>query len=501
MFGTLLGGFALLLSLSQPIESAPQKQSAQSSRSALIFDQDTRLDCNNLEMFIYNDGNFAYDNANILTKTDGLYYPRGTKKTVVYSAGIWVGAKVNGEVRLAISEYGTEFVPGPMLNGTHQPDNASFRVYKINRNDNDATNPDYTNWPVDQGAPIDENGDPLILGDQMTWSVFNDADLSNHNIDAGSTLPLGLEIQHTGFGLNRNGPLANVYYLKYKLINKGGHNLEDAYVSIWADPDLGDPSNDLVGCDTMLSLGYCYNEGPDATYGANPPAVGFDLFQGPIVPAEPTDSALVNGTWRHGFKNLGMTSFNKYINGTDPANSVETYGYMRGLVKDPISGLMVPMVNPISDMVTNYAVSGNPVNQTGWIDVAAADRRLMLSAGPFNMAPGDTQEVVVAVLVGQGSSALNSISQLFVSDYIVQSSYDADFLFTSVSDCGDLDESGDANLTDVMHLLNYLFAHAPAPIDPDDADVNCDGLIRITDCVYLVNYIFLGGNAPCAACE
>ncbi|MBK7091134.1 MAG: hypothetical protein IPH59_05360 [bacterium] len=122
-----------------------------------------------------------------------------------------------------------------------------------------------------------------------------------------------------------------------------------------------------------------------------------------------------------------MSSFNKYINGTDPASPVETYGYMRGLVKDPISGQMVPMVNPSTGMTTKFAVSGDPVNQIGWVDAAAADRRLMLSAGPFNMAPGDTQEVVVAVVVAQGSNPINSISALKAASVTAQTTYDLGF--------------------------------------------------------------------------
>ncbi len=490
-----------LLFLVQSIESAPPKTQYINPKSALFLDDDTRLDCNNLEMFVYNDGNFAYDNANVLGKSDGLYYPIGTKKTVIYAAGIWIGAKVNDQVRLAIAEYNSEFTYGPMLNGTFQSDHDHFKVYKINRYDNALNNPDYANWPEDQGAPVDGSGNPLLLGDQMTWSSFNDADPIYHNNNAGSTLPLGIEIQHSTFGFTRSGPLGNVYFLKFKIINKGGNNLQDAYVSIWADPDLGNPSDDLVGCDTLLGLGYCYNDGADATYGPNPPAVGFDFLLGPAVPALPTDSALINGTWRHGFKNLGMTSFNKYINGTDPAIWIESYGYMRGLVKDPISGQMVPMINPTNNLVTTYAVSGNPVDQFGWIDDVASDRRLMLSSGPFNMAPGDTQEVVAAVLIGQGTSPLSSITELIASDDVIQAAFDSNFQFTSTSDCGDLDLSGDVNLTDVVYLLGYLFANGPAPVDPADADVNCDGRIRITDCVYLINYIFLGGEAPCAACD
>ncbi len=416
-----------LLLLVQPIESAPPRTPIKGPQTALILDQDTRLDCNTLEMFVYNDGNFAYDHANVLGKTDGLYYPRGTTKTVIYSAGIWVGAKVSGDTRLAIAEYNSEFGYGPMVNGSPLPDDSRFRVYKVRHTDNDATNPDYANWPVDQGAPVDENGDPLILGDQMTWSVFNDADPPLHDNNAGSTAPLGIEIQHSTFGYTRSGPLGNVYFLKFKIINKGGNNLQDAYVSIWADPDLGDPSDDLVGCDTILGLGYCYNEGEDATYGANPPAVGFDFLQGPIVPGLPTDTAFVSGEARPGFRNLKMVSFNKYINGTDPTVSWETYGYMRGLVKDPYTGQMVPMINPTNSQVTNYAVSGNPVIQTGWIDEAASDRRLMLSSGPFNMAPGDTQEVVAAVLVGQGSGPINSITVLQQTDSQVQAAYNGNF--------------------------------------------------------------------------
>ncbi|MBK7091135.1 MAG: hypothetical protein IPH59_05365 [bacterium] len=199
-------------------------------------------------------------------------------------------------VRLAIAEYSSEFVPGPMEGGTFSPDNFDFRVYKIQDGDTPASNPDYANWPVDQGAPVDENGDPLVTGDQMTWSVFNDANPDGHINDAADTQPLGLEIQQTTFGYARGGALGNTYIIKYKIINKGGNNLEDTYVSIWVDPDLGSASDDLVGCDTLLSLGYCYNEGLTNRYGAAPPAVGFDFFPGPIVPAEP--KRFCSGEWK-----------------------------------------------------------------------------------------------------------------------------------------------------------------------------------------------------------
>jgi hypothetical protein len=113
-----------------------------------------------------------------------------------------------------------------------------------------------------------------------------------------------------------------------------------------------------------------------------------------------------------------MTSFNKYINGTDPHSPIESYNYMQG---DSISG--APLVSPDGD-TTTFMHPGDPVTGEGWIDVAADDRRFMMSTGPFDMMPGDTQEIVAAILVGQGNNRLESISKLKEHDQAVQLVYD-----------------------------------------------------------------------------
>lgn len=398
----------------------------QGSRTALIFDTVTWLNANSLEMVVYNNGNFAYDNANVgfAKKTDGLYYPRGTKKTVIYSAGLWLGAKVNNSVRIAMAEYSSEFVPGPMKNGTYQNDKAAFKVYKVKRGDTDETNPDYRDWPADQGAPVDSLGNPAILGDQFLWSVCNDANPTQHTNNSASTLPLGVEVQQSTFAYARGGALGNTIFMKFKFINRGGNTLDSAYVSLWADPDLGDAGDDLVGCDTALSLGYCYNSGADQIYGAAPPAVGFDFFQGPIVPGEPDDSAFAFGVWNKGKKKLGMTAFSKYINGEDPQAASEVYLFMKGYRK--LSGQMVPAVDPNGD-TTTFVFAGDPQTQEGWLDILPNDRRFMMTSGPFTMAPGDSQEVVAAVMVGQGGNALSSIGSLKLVDRRAQAVFDLNF--------------------------------------------------------------------------
>ena len=411
---------ALLTSVAWGVSSQTGKM--QSSQISLTRDRTTFLDINELLCFVYNDGNFAYDNANFLGKTDGLYFPRGTNKTIIYAGGIWFGARVDGEVRTVVAEFGSEFAPGNMENGTFVSDKPDFKVYKITRGDTPETNADMANWPADQGAPVDDEGNPVLLGDQMCWSVYNDADPARHNIDAGSSDPLGLEIQQSTFAYGRTGALGQVIFMKFLIINEGGNTLEDTYVSLWADPDLGGSSDDLVGCDTILSLGYCYNDATvDNTYGVAAPAVGYDFFQGPIVEGDAGDSAKFMGEWVYGMKNLPMTSFNKYKNGTDPHSSTEAYYYMQGLT---LTGN--PLVDP-NDDTTTYIHAGDPVTGEGWLDGSSADRRYMMTSGPFTMMPGDTQEVVAAIVVGQGADRLSSITAMKTNDLQAQTVFDLNF--------------------------------------------------------------------------
>ena len=388
-----------------------------------IIDNNTSVDVNNISMFVTNHGSIAYDLPN---SASGLFFPKGTSKTAVYAAGLWVGAKVrggDGTPQVTVGEYSQEYGAG-VMNADGSPaseGDSRFRVYKIDRGITDTE--DYLNWPAGDGAPVDSAGNPALIGDQTLWAVYNDADSTKHTNDAGNSDPLGLEVQQTVFGFARQEPLGNMVFVKWKFINKGKNFLDDTFVSVWSDPDLGGAGDDLVGCDTTLSLGYCYNAtNEDELYGSAPPAVGFDFFQGPIVPS-PGDTASVSGKLIPGYRNLPMTSFNKYINGTDPGSPVESYNYMNGLLPNGD-----PYEYPAnSGNETKFFHSGDPVAGTGDRDDNPSDRRLMLSSGPFTMAPGDTQEVVVAIIVSQGSDRLSSIGLLKQYDAQAQAVFDLNF--------------------------------------------------------------------------
>lgn len=363
-----------------------------------IFDQDDHMDVNDLDMIVTNHGSLAYD---LIQGTGGLVYPKGSGKSPLYAAGIWIGAKVNGATRVALGEYSQEFWPGPMSGGTYQPDQAAYHNFAF-----DASNPlspqDQTDYAL-QGGPLDLSANPLLLGDATIWSVFNDANPLLHvNLD-GSTAPLGVEVQQTVCAYAQVGALSRTVFVKWKLTAKGSDTLDSAYVSIWCDPDLGGPTDDLVGCDTTLGLGYAYNAtNADAVYGSAPPALGIALIRGPVV----SPSAGVYDT-------LGMTSFVRYVNGTDPNTAEEAYLYMKGMQKD---GTPMHVLDDPQQPTTPFAVSGlspgSPSSVTNWVDSNSGDRRMMLSTGPFTLAPGEFQEVVFAIAVGQGANRLASITSL-----------------------------------------------------------------------------------------
>jgi hypothetical protein len=413
----LLGSWVGAARAAGPVDGPRQAQPARSSIIEL-----RQIDVNNIAMFVSNTGSFAWDKG---TGNAGLEFPKGTHKTAVFAAGLWLGAEVGGAVRVAVAEYSDEYGPGTILpsGAPDDPNKAEYKVYKLNRTyataaERDAALADYEAGAEIHGAPdvsVQADGSLNILGDQMLWAVYNDADPANHTNRAGSTSPLGIEVQQTTFAFNRVGALGNTIFLRYIFINKGTNTLENMFVSQWSDPDLGGFTDDLVGCDVPRSLGFCYNAtNADGQYGANPPAVGYDFFKGPVVGGTP----------------LPMSSFNKYINGTDPNTAQKTYNYMKGL--DPDGN---PVINPVTGQVTTFFVSGDPVTGSGWLDSSPDDRRLMLSAGPFTMAPGDTQEVVAAIVLAQSTSQenarLKSITLLRCADDEAQTAFDLDFQIPS----------------------------------------------------------------------
>lgn len=66
---------------------------------------------------------------------------------------------------------------------------------------------------------------------------------------------------------------------------------------------------------------------------------------------------------------------------------------------------------------------------------------------------------------------------------------------------GDCDASGQVDISDVVALVNYIFANGRIIVPKTVADSDCSAQVDISDAVYLINYIFGGGGAPCSLCS
>jgi hypothetical protein len=294
---------------------------------------------------------------------------------------------------------------------------------------NPSANPDYVNWPVADGAPVDAGGNPLLLGTTTAWAVFNDFAQSLHDAALGST-PMGVEVQMTAWAYDHADVLGDMVFFKFRLINKSGKEVTDAYAAFFADIDIGDAIN-LVGCDSTLGLGYAYKTASDFLYGSNPPAVGCGLLQGPIVPA-PGNTATVSGRKLANFRNLPMTfpRIDKHVEAFhEPRTAQEAYYLTRGL---DLTGQ--PLINPLTTEPTMYYFSGDPVVGTGWVDTVAEDKRILLSCGPFTFADGDTQEVACVIMTAQGQTGLESVQLLKQNDLAAQMAYENLFKITDVAE-------------------------------------------------------------------
>jgi len=369
------------------------------------YDRDTWFDINRIRMAVTNRGLFC-----VSDDFGAFEYPKGTGKIAIFTAGLWMIGYVGNELRGVIADYGTEWGPGIMRDGTFVLDNPDFMVYKVTNGD-EAENPDFRHWMdkgANFGAPVDNNGRPVVFGDQTLWTVFNDANPALHSDGTGSTRPLGVEVRMTVFGYDRNDPVGDAVFIKWNVQNKGQNFIRDAYIAVWSDVDLGDAFNDLVGCDPERNLGYCYNaDEKDKFYSVPNASIGFDILKGAVDE---------NGN------QLYMTSFVKYISGTDPRYIREAYNNAAGL-----GARGNQIIDPVTNLPTRYWTNGDPVSREGWIDTAPADRRLSLGTGPFNLAPGDEQEIIFAIIGAEGTNRHYAIQNLRYNDFYVQRFYDFDF--------------------------------------------------------------------------
>ena len=419
--------------------------------------QDVFMQGNNINTVFRTNGIFNYDFVSFPASDAGFVWPvtAPTRMTADFATGIWIGAKVGPqrELRLAASFYASHYSPGNIpVTGQIPPqsvcDDPTWRGYLVQLTDPSLTNggmrtkvaggrtytfnyDSWANWPVQKGAPYVEvnnipgyqpswNGDRPGIGNgssarpnELLFMVYMDYTNCTNNIHVsqsslpGGSLPIGAEIQQLSFMFNCT-PLQNMYFVKYKIINKSSLNWDSTYISLVNDADIGlgscGASDDAVGCDTTRNLAFNYNgDNFDCNYGANPPALGTRFLQGPLrFTGNNTDTAHLPYDTLVGYKIIGMFAFGIFVGSppnpcnNDPYDAVSGYNYMKGL-----NSCGEPRINPFTGLPTRFRYSGDACNRTGWFDSNIHDARTIQSTGPLLMNIGDTQIVVISFVISR----------------------------------------------------------------------------------------------------
>ena len=333
--------------------------------------------------------------------------------------------------------------------------------------------------------------DQVLKGDQTLWWIFNDKGAS-HTESGGQAI--GIEVRAQAFAFATNDEINNMTFYSYEIINRSTYTLTGTYFSPWTDVDLGYGWDDYVGCDVARGLGYGYNgsavdgSGEPEAYGAQPPAIGIDFFQGPYMDADgidnpkysyeyqqvwdpavgdsvliPVDSTQmvdesINGVnFGNGIiddERFGMRRFvyhnNSSADNGDPSTAPQYYNYLRGIWKNgakmryggnaftgtDVVGPECDFMFPGDSDPWNWGTQGTPpnggYNADGlyWSEEqcqnAPNDRRFMQSAGPFTLEPGAVNYITFGVPWARATSggAWASVELLRVVDDKCQALFD-----------------------------------------------------------------------------
>jgi len=540
------------------------------------------IEFNNVKALIYTGGDMFWDFG---TGLPAYEVPKGSGKSSMFLASLWLGGTdVNGQLRIAAQRYrgsGVDFWTGPLdtISASIEADVCAEwdKHFIITRqevddfvawcNDN-SSNPSYTipksilEWPAHGDitknqsynlAPFfDVNGDgfynpydcdypfydrskntecnrsrdrePKLFGDVTMWYIFNDKG-NLHKETEGQAI--GLEVHAQEFAFATNDEINNMTFTNYRIINRSTFTLVNTYFGTNFDPDIGFAFDDFVGCDVERGLGYAYNgvsvDGAGVgSYGANPPAIGVDFFEGPFQDPDnadnPKDSAcnaFINGSINGLNFGDGVTDNERWgmrrlvyycnpgvgCNGAtqgDPSTAVHYYRYLQGYWKDgtrmryggnghvnnctscEYADFMFPGAksNPTNTDECYWGICSDPdgVNcgvkpgdLNAWTEQEAgndpSDRRFVHSAGPFTLEPGAENDITVGIVWARATSSdpFQSVELVRLADDKAQALFDNCFRVLSGPDaptvtCQELDKEIILYLSNPVNSNNYLEA-------------------------------------------
>lgn len=438
---------------------------------------------------------------NIVALFSGGFALSGYSGNLLWSNGVMAAGLVE------------DYTPGPVGSS---PSDSLNRIYVVPSSD-PPFSASWQNWrgAVNSGArffdgdndgmynPVDKNNNniwdpnedrPDLLGDLTAWCVFNDG--VPQNLRRFSVPPQGIEIRQILFASRWGNDPAfhNTLFVRYSIVNKNAQVpvMDSVFFGMYGDPDLGDHPDDLFGMDSLHQSSFTYNQGPDALFGPDPPALFSKIVQGPVsyIPGISFTDINQNGSYDEGIdipldsaynhlgpflgikvfpgaKNLSVSSGSSAFGGDpyyhEPDNVLQARYFLRGrlgngLLPNPCSfpyGTVAGGV-PCTNITPDFHFSGDPVQQIGWLAQYPGDIKSVISIGPFKLEYNKPVDILTAYIGGRGTSPLNSVSVARTYSSVIDNSYSRNF--------SDLPTA----IVDNLHRnINFqLYQNYPNPFNP-----------------------------------
>lgn len=335
-------------------------------------------------------------------------------RAITFGHGLWLSGNQSDSLVGTGGYWAPYYTPGPIINGQAAvieapQDTALYRSYYID-SQSGVGDTDYDEWPCGWGAPCDEGGNPLLVGDQMLWTVYNDAHPSLHGWleQNGEYLSnTDIEVRETYWSFEEGDLLSNTLFIKYQLYNRGPETLDSLMMTHWNDMDLQDASFNIPNYSLDHKAAYLY--APNESIGHNDLArvVSYFLIQGPVV-EELGSNGFSFGEEVMDHRNLEETGFwgirDDCCHGTlgGYAETIQdVFNYSTGRRHDGST-----IIDPITNLPSNFTFTGDPITGSGWQmeSPGGGMAGYMVATGPITLLPGDSTELVFGLVPVGGDS-------------------------------------------------------------------------------------------------
>ncbi|MFN3918044.1 MAG: T9SS type A sorting domain-containing protein [Flavobacteriales bacterium] len=429
------------------------------------------VDINNISAAVNSTGELF----NLFGYSAGFEFPKNSGNHTIYSAGFIIGGQDvnNGSVKVQKIVYSdNNFQNGPITDPSLYVSEVpqweliwTVSRAEINNHIQNFNNVGYiipwmiNNWPAhgdttkgqnfylapftdvdNNGLYEPANGDyPLIKGDFAAYIIQNDE--TDSNIMSHNSIGIELHTMVYAFDCINEAVLNNTVFVEYKVFNRRFVALENTYLGVFADLDIGCPDNDYIGADVEHGFVYAYNGTNNdnagcgfamPTYGQDLPVQGIVFLNGAKLDNDGIDNPLTtniadailfNGipynALGKGFgdgiidnEHIGLYS-SKYLPNIFPSTPLQYYLSLQNIHPNFTTMMYgntthecMYMFPGDSDPLYWGTFGVNP-GFDWWESTynnTSGDRRIMASSGPFTFTPNDTQQLNLAFTVAKSEN-------------------------------------------------------------------------------------------------